>query len=330
MDRELEELKFAARYPFTRLAKERITGKEVKIDYEVMERASWRAHIGIMREDIPMLDTDDRNLLIKELLSYPIARMIVSLIGGKYTNRYINAEVRRAIRYMQDNPGDDEKLAKEFGIELIGNGVDIKSYLKYLPKNKDYDIVNQSLVGGIVQLDSGGIKEIMREAIRQSVQAGMPIKKENIPKEILTDLEEMAKKIHSEVYEANIAVERVGRIEIGGEIPPCMNRLIEQLKNGGNVPHVGRWVIATYLMRRGFGIDEIVALFSNTPNFNEKTTRYQLEFIKKKGYGIPTCANLDSYGLCIERCDIINPIQYGRKLSKHTEMTDRRKYKKVI
>ena len=315
-DYELEDLKYSAKYPFTKTAKEIITGKEVKIDYEVFERASRRASNGIIHENIPILDTSDKNLLMRELLSYPIARMIVSFIGGVYLNRYVNAEVKRAIRYMQDNEGDKETIAKEFGISLSGNKVDVESYLRYIPKTKEFSMVNQKLNSGTVSLDSIGINAVLFEAIMQTIQSGLPVRKDTMPKELKTDLEEAAQKIQIEMKEARISFERTTNLNVAGEIAPCMRKLLEQLKNGENVSHMGRWVIAAYLLKRNdFTIDQIIALFSNTPNFNEKTTRYQLEFIKKKGYGIPSCVNLDSYDICIQKCGMKNPAQYGRRRS---------------
>ena len=69
LDHELEELRYAAKYPFTKAAKAIITSKEVNIDYEVMERASRRVSNGIIYENIPILDTTDKNFLMRELLS---------------------------------------------------------------------------------------------------------------------------------------------------------------------------------------------------------------------------------------------------------------------
>lgn len=327
MDHELEELRYAAKYPFTKAAKAIITSKEVNIDYEVMERASRRVSNGIIYENIPILDTTDKNFLMRELLSYPIARMIASLIGGKYITRYVNAEVKRSSRYMQDNEGDRERVAKDLGMEISGNKMDVKSYLRYIPKTREYDIVNQDVTEGAVYLDPAGLMAVVSEGTRQSVQAGMPIRKEGMPKNLFSDLEEAAQKIRSQINESNISVERVGKVEMGGEMPPCMKRILDQLKSGENVHHVARWVIATYLMKRGFSIDEIIALFSNTPNFNDKTTRYQLEFIKNKGYGIPLCVNLDSYGICIEKCGIKSPVQYGKRRGPE-EFRRRRNYSK--
>ena len=258
--------------------------------------------------------------------------MIVSLIGGAYLNRYVNAEVKRAARYIQDNEGDKEIIAKEFGISLVGNKIDVESYLKYIPKTKEFSIVNQKLDAGAVTLDSVGINAVLSEAIMQSVQSGLPVRKEAMPKELKADLEEAAQKIQAEMKDARISFEKTTSLTISGDIAPCMRKLLEQLKNGENVSHMGRWVIAAYLLKRNdFTIDQIVALFSNTPNFNEKTTRYQLEFLKKKAYGIPSCVNLDSYSLCVQKCGIKNPAQYGRRRSppKYEEKNIKKSFSRI-
>ena len=216
---------------------------------------------------------------------------------------------------MQDSDADREKVAKEFGISLKGNRIDAESYLKFIPKTKEYSLVNQDFSEGTIALDQLGIMAVISEAMRQSIQAGLPVRKESIPKELAKDIEEAASKLHGEINRSNISVEKVGKVEMGGEIAPCIKRLLDLLKNGENVPHMGRWVMAAYLLKKGFSVDEIVNLFSGAPNFNEKITRYQVEYIKKKEYGVPSCVNLDSYGICIERCGVGHPFRYGLKRS---------------
>ena len=79
-------------------------------------------------------------------------------------------------------------------------------------------------------------------------------------------------------------------------------------------------MLATYMLSLGKSIDEVVSLFQNAPDFNEKITRYQVEHLAgKKGsqtkYSVPACSKLVNENLCYATIDckgITNPIQFGR------------------
>jgi DNA primase large subunit len=80
-------------------------------------------------------------------------------------------------------------------------------------------------------------------------------------------------------------------------------------------------MLATYMLAIGKPIDEIVALFENAPDFNEKITRYQVEHLagmkgSRTKYSVPSCEKLLNENLCFatEQCaGVFNPIQFGRR-----------------
>ena len=71
----------------------------------------------------------------------------------------------------------------------------------------------------------------------------------------------------------------------------------------------------------GKPIDEIVMMYQNAPDFNEKITRYQVEHLaglkgSRTKYSVPSCEKLLNENLCFatEECSgIVNPIQFGRR-----------------
>jgi len=100
--------------------------------------------------------------------------------------------------------------------------------------------------------------------------------------------------------------------------PPCMRAILDALKRGENLPHTARFAITTYLLKRGWDVEQIVDLFRNAPDFNEKITRYQVQHIAgraggRKEYAVPSCKTMREWGLCITNCGIKNPLEYGRK-----------------
>ena len=103
-----------------------------------------------------------------------------------------------------------------------------------------------------------------------------------------------------------------------GDNPPCIEKLLDQLKKHENLNHQARWTLAVYLTNRGMTIEKIFSLYSNLPDFNEKTTRYQLEHIQKRGYTTPACSTMLTYGLCCANCRIGSPLNWKRDWKAET------------
>ncbi|VVB73147.1 Eukaryotic and archaeal DNA primase, large subunit [uncultured archaeon] len=327
MEVPLEKLKFAMRYPFTRAAKEIMSSRAVKIDFRVMERATKRVADGILRESIPVLETSDRSLLEAELLSYPIARMIVSSFDSPFRHRYINGEVNRVRTYLfppgasEPDMAEAESLADELGIEHSGTVVSLRSYLLSIPKDLDCRLILQRVHDGNVILDDRKFLLVAGEASRNLVETGLPIMPDSIPAELKKDVQTAIKDVEVQLKGMQEAQQQRAAIaaRASGVMAPCMTKIIERARAGENLPHFARVAIATYLFKIGKSIEDIMEIFSHTPNFNDKTTRYQLEFIQKKGYSPPSCQNMDTYGLRLPECKCLgvtkvkNPMQYGFK-----------------
>jgi len=104
------------------------------------------------------------------------------------------------------------------------------------------------------------------------------------------------------------------------QYPPCIAKLLEDLKNGKNLPHHARFALATFLLNIGKSIDEVVDLFRNAPDFNERIARYQVEHLaglrgSRIKYSPYKCSNMRSLGLCVDVegriCKgIHHPLQY--------------------
>jgi len=107
--------------------------------------------------------------------------------------------------------------------------------------------------------------------------------------------------------------------------PPCIRHALEVMNQGENLPHSARLMLATYMLAIGKSIDDIVILFHNAPDFNEKITRYQVEHLagtkgSRTKYSVPSCEKLRNENLCFatEECNgIINPSQFGRNLENY-------------
>jgi DNA primase large subunit len=106
----------------------------------------------------------------------------------------------------------------------------------------------------------------------------------------------------------------------GGEMPPCIMAMLAKIANGEDISHVENFTVAAYLLNTGHSIDEVIEVFRNRSDFNEKIARYQVEHIaglrgSRTRYRPPSCAKMRTYGLCVEdgrRCPrgVRNPLDY--------------------
>lgn len=108
--------------------------------------------------------------------------------------------------------------------------------------------------------------------------------------------------------------------------PPCVSHALDQMAAGENLPHSARVMLATYMLAIGKNIEEIVSLFKNAPDYDERVSRYQVEHLAgERGshvrYLVPSCTKLLNDGLCFatSQCEgLINPVQFGRAIKFHS------------
>jgi DNA primase large subunit len=305
------ELAFYSKYPFTKGAKELMGSSKVGDEFQLMSLAKRRTIDAIGKGKIPLLsvELDDSQLLL-QIASYAVSRMIVSLLKSRYyINRYAIAEAKRASSCMgSDSDENVLSVARELrvGCEIDGYySVGFQDYLKYVPKSVDYKLVNRRLSGGRVKLRRDEFVRILEEAVKLKIECELPLKMEGIPAGIRETAEEVRKNIPREPQPATVSLER-------GEFAPCMHKLLEDLKTIENLNHTARWALAVYLLNTGMKVDEVVRLFSTSPDFDESVTKYQIEHALKRGYKVPSCSSMDSYGLCVSNCGVKSPLAYRR------------------
>jgi len=319
-----------AKYPFMAEAKEWVKEQKVNIEEilfdELYERARQRGVERVKQSlekgiiyDAPLLNDVDCAM---EIFSYPIARMLVVAIESDYLlRRYALAEAKRAYENMK-NEGEDfiSYLAKEMGIEVNGEKIHFADYLKYAPTwDMKWKLVNRELKNGYVMLSKNEVARLIQEAIRKKIYNELsyifapPEVKKVFRNEIIAIKSRIAfKDKRAKIKEVN-----------ADYFPPCIKSLISAAKSGINVPHVGRFTMVTFLNAIGMSIDEILKIFSSSPDFNEEKTRYQIEHITGRisstVYAPPKCDTIRTWGLCYpdEYCrGIKHPLFYYRRRRK--------------
>lgn len=97
--------------------------------------------------------------------------------------------------------------------------------------------------------------------------------------------------------------------------PPCMKRILNDLRESINLEHTERQFIVSYLYSIGYNPENIKGFFKSSPDYKERVTGYQVDHIIKKPYRCPTCDTMSKWGYCIKnnQCNASKtPVWYYR------------------
>lgn len=189
----------------------------------------------------------------------------------------------------------------------------------YLKRSNEFNevewkLINRAVYNGYVYLDGDETVRLIRSEIYKLMYNRIKdMSISQIPYQITVNANLITKKLYFLSNTSNQA----NQVK---DLPPCIKKALELLHNNENLPHSARFMLATYMMAIGKSVDEVILLFQNAPDYNEKITRYQVEHLAgKKGsqtkYSVPTCSKLANENLCYATNDckgITNPVQFGR------------------
>lgn len=326
-----------ANYPFLADASESIkslgfTLEQIGTDPDILiiiETAMNRIRAATDGRIFETLDgsTSSRRVML-ETLSFLVAIILLKLSGMQtLIRRFALAEARRAEKNLErDLSGrgaDRLALAKYIMNEFFS--IDIKltnsymcvpvvDYVEHavLFHEKAWDLSQRTVVSGDVQLTSHETVRMIRAEVGSYIQT--KIRKSPKPT--------MYKNFEGPVAELTKLAKRffTAPVETSGKYPPCITRVIETLERGENVPHSGRFMLATYLLKRGLSVEDVAALFRNAPDYNERITMYQVNNLAtggaEDGYNCPSCEKIRDRDLCFpdnECRGIFTPLHYGRR-----------------
>ena len=263
-----------------------------------------------------------------DTFSFLIAIILLKLSGmNTLINRFSLAEARRAEKFLEKDLGNSNNTSEELAIKIIKDifsvsvkknknhfVIPISDYLRHAVNfhELEWKLVNRHVENGMVFLTPHETVRLVRREL--SGYIGSRIRAANTPS-LFKGFEDKVNKL------SKLAKKFVVNTVVSTEYPPCIKHAIEVLNNGENLPHFGRFMLATFLLGRGQTIDEIAPLFKNAPDYNEKITRYQLKQVagevgSNTKYSCPSCEKIKSHDMCFATpdCDnIINPMQFGKK-----------------
>ncbi len=186
-----EQLDFACKYPFSQDAKAVLESLKINsIDYRYMELGKERI-LGDMDKNVHIVNISLENVKISEILSYAYARMIVSAMEDKQSlSNFIEGEQRRIGETLKGDTTENlMKIASELKVKIINNNVEflisLGGYLKNIPKGETAALTNQKLSGGFIIIGRPLLVGILTSASKAAIMQGLPIRKEELPKDII-------------------------------------------------------------------------------------------------------------------------------------------------
>ncbi len=301
-------------------------------DYiKVIQRAEERVLQAIKDSKNVSSRIDER---VVEILSFPVALMLVkSTKLDHLMGRYALAEAIRVetLLKQEKNPKVIEELFRSsLGLELEHSlqgtlpefRIPISEYVKRSVQfhRDEWKLVNKVAGGGRVFLAQDDLIRLIREEIRSMIlQRLKDIKVPKLPE----NLEQVVKRLIAIAPPPPRSAYTIINVR-PEDYPPCVRHSLDMLEKGENVPHYGRFLMATYLLSVGKTVDDIVALFPKAPDFKQSVTRYQVEHLAglkggRTRYRVPSCSTLATNNFCFRdpvKCNVItSPLQYPSKIS---------------
>jgi DNA primase large subunit len=328
-------LELMSKYPILPQVSKFLDGiKMTEVSKEIVDRAFKRIRDAVEYNEIKSF-TDNYYV---EVVSYPITVMILTAVGNEWAKRRWALSEGVRIEKQLDIEDDDvfDFIVSRLGFEKIdlefiehpilreyGYRLPVVRYLRVigdLLRDVRWKLVNQVVHRGYVYIKTRAevsrmVREIMKNLLVSKFSRVSP---KDIPKnmpEFFWQAVEEVKKLLAEK-----APKHIVPVTVRGEMPPCMVQILAKIRTGEDVSHIENFTIASYMVNAGYSVDEVIDVFKDRADYNEKIARYQVEHIagmrgSRTKYKPPSCNKMKSYGLCVEggaKCPrkIKNPLNY--------------------
>ncbi|WP_136600661.1 DNA primase large subunit PriL [Salinigranum halophilum] len=338
-----------ARYPFFSAAREAVRAADLSLfglvdrDAPAVERARERVERALTAGTTAP-EEPDRWDPTDDLLSYPIARILVSLLDdGTAVKKYAAAEAATAAdRFEADFGSEDdglrsvervgvtrEEVLDEFGIDAEpeleserrrasrGRGwyrVALETYLTYSDPDwgDDWRLVNREVAAGRVRIEQAELDRLVEEAVRRRVAEGLPFDVRERNPDLADALEPTLASVRQLLTAGHAPTSGVGVVE-PSLFPPCVKALLERSRGGERLSPESRFALTAFLVAIGLDGETIASV----AGVDEEAATTQVEFLRDREgvqYPSPSCATMQAYGDCVNRDDrcerITHPLSY--------------------
>jgi DNA primase large subunit len=332
-----------ARYPFLAGARDAVAGLSVapaelaRADAPAVERGAERVERALMTGGVD--PAEDRWRPRDELLSYPVARVLVSLLDDRdAVRKYAVAEAATARERLEADAAADgaslrtvergrlslDEALREFDAadavtarddSRYDADVDVAVYLELADpdQGEEWRLVNRALADGRVPVERAELFDLLEERVRARVAEGLPVPVGGDAGETLADaLAEEVTRLRT------LLADRAPRPDVStveeAAFPPCVDALLARARAGEELPPRSRFALVAFLV--DLGLDE--AAVAERTGLDDAAEFPVTVLADGDGsqYPMPSCATMDAQGDCVnrdERCErVAHPLSYYR------------------
>ena len=149
---------------------------------QIVERGKQRV-LSAIGDGITRPDCSDGIRAQKELLSYPVARILVSCVNDGYLiKRYALAEAKSSFELLKKQKNDMfAEIAEDFNIDVQIDEqeyvINFTDYIRYAIAIHEpgWKLVNRKMNRGWVHLSKEEFSRLLEEAVRKRIESGLPL-----------------------------------------------------------------------------------------------------------------------------------------------------------
>jgi len=320
-----------ARFPFLDGAREAVEETGVSLvelvaeDHPAVERGRERVERALVEGSVA---TDRRVDARTELLSYPIARVLVSLLDApgaveKYAAAEAATAAGRFTEAFESGDGRQATLGDGFTVEtFLGEfGLDsairpagddyrvaVDEYLRLAPAGASWRLVVRELADGRVTVSRPELYDLLRSAAERRVADGLPL---SVPAAIADPLEPVVASVESAIAGADSP--RSFDAVDPAAFPPCVTALLDRVRDDEETLSArSRFSLVAFLAAIGADAEGIAALCDTD---DDGRLAYAADRLAGDGsYPPPSCATMQAYGDCVNQDDLCatidHPLEY--------------------
>ncbi|WP_435320144.1 DNA primase regulatory subunit PriL [Haloarchaeobius sp. TZWSO28] len=327
-----------ARYPFFAAAREAVDEAAVDLgelvareDDPAVDRAIERVTTALTEHTTGEMRRDNRT----ELLSYPVARVLVSLVDDPVvTQTYAKAEAATAhervlsdldtTTQLKSASGSDltvERLLREFDLAGAvqeadtGYRVSVGAYLRLTGDLDDdaWRLPRRSLADGTVPVGRDELLTLLRGAIEERVMLGLPFR---VPDVIADHLVDEVASIEDVLSDPALPTS-FDTVD-ASSFPPCIEHLLERAQDDEDELAPPSWfTLCAFCATVGMDPEEVVAVTRAVDETAERI-RYQMDKLAREDGAIEyppvSCTTVQAYGDCVNQdevcAEISHPLAY--------------------
>ncbi len=328
----MQDHNYLLRYPFSNKAREYIQNNGIdllSVEYQTLEKVKKfltdemnQDHNTLERYWFQLSNINDEAIAISYVKIYPLSKVILSIIGNvPLTQSFANYYQKRFLYFSSKEKISEnfKEITKDICPKLKCDASKEQYYISLidlltLDLGEDYKLQYTNLKeGNIFFPGKEQLLAFLAVVLKKRILRTTEVNKKELPKAFL-EIAECIKRnyLSKQRTQDNVDYRYSGKLS-NNQFPPCFDKFYNDLLSGKKLSHVANYHLAVFLAGVGYDFNEILNIYSNAPNFEQKTASYQIKKIFEKKYSIANCETLKSNDLCVYECKIKHPLQLLKK-----------------